>query len=73
SPRFCVGYARVSTTDQAENGHSLAAQEAKIHEYCRLHDLTLAGVLVALLEWPRGQLSRIPSDGSHRIASKECA
>jgi site-specific DNA recombinase len=34
-----IGYTRVSTTDQADFGYSLEAQEAKIRAYCDLHDL----------------------------------
>ncbi len=33
-----VGYARVSTNEQAETGISLAAQEQKIHSCCELND-----------------------------------
>lgn len=30
-----IGYVRVSTNEQAENGVSLAAQEQKIRVYCK--------------------------------------
>ncbi|WP_027186731.1 recombinase family protein [Desulfovibrio cuneatus] len=40
-----VGYVRVSTTGQAEEGVSLDAQRQKIEDYCRLHDLELVGVI----------------------------
>jgi DNA invertase Pin-like site-specific DNA recombinase len=33
-----IGYVRVSTNEQAENGVSLAAQEQKIRGYCKLND-----------------------------------
>ena len=36
-----IGYARVSTDEQANEGLSLEAQESKIREYCRLYDLEL--------------------------------
>jgi len=36
-----VGYCRVSTTGQAEEGYSLEAQRRKIVAYCELHDLEL--------------------------------
>ena len=39
-----IGYIRVSTDDQAENGVSLEMQVKKIKEYCRLHELELAGI-----------------------------
>jgi len=39
-----IGYARVSTICQAEDGVSLAAQRGKISAYCTLHGLTLAGI-----------------------------
>ena len=32
-----IGYVRVSTFEQAENGVSLAAQEQKIRGYCKLN------------------------------------
>ena len=40
-----IGYIRVSTEEQANEGVSLAAQEAKIRAYCELHDMELVGVL----------------------------
>lgn len=33
-----IGYVRVSTSEQAKEGHSLAAQKDKIHQYCELYD-----------------------------------
>lgn len=36
-----IGYIRVSTGDQAENGVSLDVQVEKIKAYCRLHNLDL--------------------------------
>ena len=41
-----VGYIRVSTEGQAENGISLEMQRAKIEAYCALHDLDLAETIV---------------------------
>src|SRR5690349_16683984 len=41
-----IGYVRVSTTGQAEEGVSLEAQRAKIQAWCNLND----GELVALFE-----------------------
>ena len=40
-----VGYIRVSTRDQADNGASLAAQRAKLEAYAILHDLELVEVI----------------------------
>lgn len=40
-----IGYIRVSTTEQAEEGISLAAQAAKIRAYCELNDLELIAIL----------------------------
>ena len=39
-----VGYVRVSTEEQAEEGYSLDAQEARIRDYVRSRDWTLAKV-----------------------------
>jgi DNA invertase Pin-like site-specific DNA recombinase len=39
-----VGYIRVSSESQAENGVSLDAQRAKIAAWCALHDAQLVGV-----------------------------
>jgi DNA invertase Pin-like site-specific DNA recombinase len=44
--KTAIGYARVSTRDQADNGHSLDAQRAKIEAYATLHDLELSEVIV---------------------------
>ncbi len=46
TPRRAVGYARVSTRDQADHGHSLDAQREKIKAYATLHDLALSKVIV---------------------------
>ena len=39
-----IGYTRVSTTEQASEGYSLAAQEAKIRAYAELYDLELVSI-----------------------------
>lgn len=39
-----VGYARVSTAEQAQQGISLDAQEAKMRAYADLYDLDLVAV-----------------------------
>lgn len=44
--RRAVGYARVSTRDQADNGHSLDAQRAKIEAYATLHELALVEIAI---------------------------
>lgn len=41
-----IGYARVSTDEQAERGVSLDAQRAKIEAWCALHDVELLRVEV---------------------------
>jgi DNA invertase Pin-like site-specific DNA recombinase len=41
-----VGYGRVSTEEQAREGISLAAQEAKIQAYAELNDLELVDVVI---------------------------
>jgi len=41
-----VGYVRVSTEEQANDGVSLDAQQAKIEAYCFANDLELAGMFV---------------------------
>jgi site-specific DNA recombinase len=41
-----IGYARVSTSDQAENGVSLEAQESRIRAWCSLNDYDLLYVKV---------------------------
>jgi DNA invertase Pin-like site-specific DNA recombinase len=41
-----IGYGRVSTDGQAENGVSLEMQRAKIEAYCQLHDLELIDTIV---------------------------
>lgn len=40
-----IGYARVSTAEQADSGLSLEAQRAKIRAYCQLHDLELVEII----------------------------
>ena len=39
-----IGYIRVSTSMQADTGHSLAAQSRHIEQYCDLYDLDLVGI-----------------------------
>jgi len=39
-----VGYARVSTVQQAEEGISLEAQQEKVQDYCKLRDLELTAL-----------------------------
>ena len=39
-----VGYIRVSTQEQATEGYSLAAQEAKLRAYAELYDLELVAI-----------------------------
>src|SRR5580693_9706749 len=39
-----LGYARVSTEEQARGGFSLEAQEAKIRGYCELYELDLVRI-----------------------------
>lgn len=40
-----VGYVRVSTEEQAREGVSLDAQEAKLRQYCALYELELVAVI----------------------------
>jgi len=40
-----IAYIRVSSTDQADNGHSLAAQREKVELYAKLHGLELIAVI----------------------------
>jgi site-specific DNA recombinase len=40
-----VAYIRVSSTDQADNGHSLATQREKVEGYAKVHDLDLVAVI----------------------------
>src|SRR5262245_33363422 len=39
-----VGYSRVSTDEQARDGVSLVAQEAKLRAYAELYELQLIGI-----------------------------
>jgi DNA invertase Pin-like site-specific DNA recombinase len=41
-----VLYLRVSTTEQADHGVSLAAQETKLRSYCQLRELVVADVVI---------------------------
>lgn len=40
-----IGYIRVSTDEQAQGGHSLGAQRAKLEQYASLYDLELVAVI----------------------------
>jgi DNA invertase Pin-like site-specific DNA recombinase len=40
-----IGYVRVSTIEQAQEGHSLEAQEGKIRAYCALQEMPLDRVI----------------------------
>ena len=40
-----IGYARVSTEDQAKEGISLDNQKSKIEAYCQLKDLNLSEII----------------------------
>lgn len=42
----CVAYLRVSTDEQADKGHSLDAQRAKVQAYAQLYDLELVAIEV---------------------------
>ncbi len=44
--QIVLGYTRVSTDQQAEQGHSLAQQEAAIRAYCVMKGLELAEIIV---------------------------
>ena len=44
--RLAIGYARVSTEDQAQGGHSLEAQRAQLAAYCTAHGYDLVGIEV---------------------------
>ncbi len=44
--RKALGYARVSTEEQAKEGVSLDAQEEHIRRYCELYGLDLAEILI---------------------------
>lgn len=42
--RRAIGYLRVSTTRQAENGYGIEAQRHQVEQFCRDHDLDLVGL-----------------------------
>lgn len=76
-----IGYARVSTEEQAAEGISLAAQLERIRSYCALNGLDLVGVITEegisaakpLAERPGGRrlLELLGSDGiGHVVALK---
>ena len=39
-----IAYVRVSTSEQAEHGHGLEAQESAIAEYCKRENLRLVDI-----------------------------
>lgn len=41
-----IGYIRVSSDEQARNGHSLGVQDAALHKYCDLYDHDLLDVII---------------------------
>jgi site-specific DNA recombinase len=41
-----IGYVRISTEEQATDGVSLAAQEAKVRAYAALYDIELVEVVI---------------------------
>ncbi|MFH0822205.1 MAG: recombinase family protein [Pseudomonadota bacterium] len=43
--KMTIGYVRVSTTQQADEGYGLEAQRRKINAYCELHDLVLTEIV----------------------------
>jgi DNA invertase Pin-like site-specific DNA recombinase len=45
-PRQAIGYIRVSTTDQANHGVSLEAQEARVRDWCATNGYVLGEVFV---------------------------
>ena len=45
APRRIVGYVRVSTQQQADEGHSLRAQRDRLAAYCELYGLELVAVV----------------------------
>nr|WP_237082739.1 recombinase family protein [Mycobacteroides abscessus] len=44
-----IGYLRVSTLRQAENGYGLAAQRDQVDQFCTLHNLDLVGLHVDVM------------------------
>jgi DNA invertase Pin-like site-specific DNA recombinase len=44
-PPKAIGYVRVSTKDQGENGYGLEAQAHQLETYCAAHDLNLVAVI----------------------------
>lgn len=48
-----IGYIRVSTNRQADNGYGLAAQRDQVEQYCRDHDLDLVGLHVDVMSGRR--------------------
>ena len=46
SKKRCVGYVRVSTQEQVEEGYSIDAQIQTIQEYCQRENMECVGVYV---------------------------
>ena len=46
SEHRAIGYIRVSTTDQADHGVSLEAQEGRVRDWCNTNDYVLAAMFV---------------------------
>lgn len=48
-----IGYIRVSTNRQADNGYGLEVQRDQVEQYCRDHDLDLVGLHVDVMSGRR--------------------
>lgn len=59
-PQLAIGYVRVSTGKQAAQGHSLAAQQQAIIDYCARSGLELAAVFVEEAESAKTPLANRP-------------
>lgn len=77
--QLAVGYVRVSTTEQAAEGVSLEAQEARLRAYCVAQGLELVSVLseeavsgtVPIAKRPQGlaMLSALESGSAHHVVA----
>jgi len=70
---WAVGYCRVSTTGQADDGHSLGEQEARIRAYCgrRGWDVAVlrdAGISAAVPLAQRPAGAQLPGPATHVVA-----